>query len=53
MNNAKTTKKILTKIFKNHPMATKPKCKKNMLSVRSGIRAGSGDDFGFTSCSLK
>jgi hypothetical protein len=35
----------------NHPQ--KENSQKEFIKVRTGIRAGSGDDFGFTSCSLK
>jgi len=31
----------------------KAKLKNNKISVRTGFCAGSGDDYGFTSCSLK
>jgi len=33
--------------------SNKKNLSKKFISVRTGIRAGSGDDYGFTSCAIK
>jgi hypothetical protein len=52
MNN-ESIKQLLkkTKLKTNHPQ--KENAQKEFIKVRTNFRAGSGDDFGFTSCSLK
>jgi len=46
-------KQSLQKTKQNSIHAQKKHSQKELIKVRTGIRVGSGDDFGFTSCALR
>ena len=49
----KKTKKQLIPKMKKSINTHKRNLQKELIKVRTGIRVGSGDDYGFTSCALK
>jgi len=49
----KKTKKQLIPKMKKSINTHKRNLQKELIKVRTGIRVGSGDDYGFTSCAMK